>query len=80
MIRAAKFDLDALRAASVEARKRVEQWPAWKRELVGYVYSRATTNHSAGELHDASAGCSAINPAAGRLSPRESDPVSSRED
>jgi hypothetical protein len=40
-VRKAKFDLAKLRAASVEAAKRVALWPTWKREVVKAVHDAA---------------------------------------
>lgn len=46
MIRDAKLDLQALRAASDAARERVQQWPSWEREAVRAVSAVASSSEA----------------------------------
>jgi hypothetical protein len=41
--RDSKLDLQALRAASVSARERIQQWPAWEQEAVRAVSAVASS-------------------------------------
>ncbi len=65
MVRQAKFDLEALRDAGAEARARVEQWPAWKREV-----ARAISFGSAGVENASTGGCEPVVKSAPRADSR----------